>query len=323
MSNQNNGSGESAKSWERYWDGSDSAAAFSSGGASHPLIDRFWRDFFGQAEFLDMPLRLLDVATGTGSVVGVASQVLSSLEVHCVDISRSALQAVKQRFPQTQVYCMDASALEFPDASFDIVSSQFGVEYAGKDALLDAAAKVADNGWLAMLVHTEDSGIYRECFQAGQAIRRLQAANFLPLARQMFVAAFAAHNGGDQAVYHQAAQRLMPAFRELEEVLNTYGAHVAGDTPLRLYQDVENIHQKLESYKSEEVIAWLDAMAAELDAYAGRMSSMCEAAISAPHLAEIRHLLAGQGFAFRRSEALTPEHSELSLGFVLVAQKLS
>jgi len=240
-------------------------------------------------------------------------------EFTCLDMSAAAIANIRDRFPTVNGIISDARSMPLDAGSFDIVTSQFGVEYAGLEAIDEATRLVATGGRLGLLLHSEAGSIQLECKASLEAIDRLKACRFIPSAIELFRAGFAAVKGADRTAYEAAAKRLAPAVKALEEIMQEYGQDVAGDTIARLYSDVGQIHQEMQHYEPGEVLDWLGRMDQELNAYAGRMSSMTDSAIDSQTFKHICDGLSDHGFNLERAAPLrVPEH-DLPLAWVLVA----
>lgn len=312
-----------AESWSAYWRGARGAQAWSSGGSAHPAVLAFWQELFEFARDLNRAPRLLDIASGSGAVVDAAAGAFEagSAAITCVDISPAALSIVSQRHPEADCLVADARALPLASGSFDVVTSQFGIEYAGADALGEAARMVAGGGLLALLVHCREGMIHRRCRASRDAIAAMQRAEFLSKSRDMFDAAFAAlGDEGARDRYREAGRALAPAIRDVEGILVRYGREVADGTILRVYRDVRDIHARLAHHDAGEVLGWLRRMEEEIAAYHGRMASMCRAAIDEAAFARWCGQCEEGGFAIIRSEALREGGDDTPIAWVLVAR---
>lgn len=327
MSVDRNGTRETgqpvAAGWDTYWHGAGGGAAFSRGGTSHPLVLSFWDDFFRKVRDDYARPRMADIASGSGAVVDCARSALDGAPAQftCVDISGSAIDALVKRFPDVRGVVADARDIPLESESYDIVTSQFGIEYAGLDAIGEIARLPASGGRLALLLHHRHGGIYRQCAASLDAIRTMQAAGFVPRAITMFEAGFAACRGESRAAYQAAARNLNPAVREMESIMRKYGTEVADGTIVRLYKDVATIHGRLPNYEPSEVLGWLQGMQTELEAYAERMASMCDAAIDADTFAGLRDKLQSWGYAIDRADALENISTGVPLGWALIATR--
>jgi SAM-dependent methyltransferase len=89
-------------------------------------------------------MNALDLASGTGEpAISLASRVLPGGHVTALDLSRELLDIAAERarergLTNVSTHCADAHNLSFPDDSFDLVTSRFGVMFFDKQALTGA-----------------------------------------------------------------------------------------------------------------------------------------------------------------------------------------
>lgn len=149
--------------WTNYW----RSGVSDSFGLQQPLwytqiIEPFW-----QGVFSSLPDRacILDIATGNGAVARLAAEVSSqdnkSFEIIAADkaelnpdINDHDADIQNIRFlPQTPV-----EQLQLPGQTFDLICSQFGIEYADHKASLSALIKhLRPGAQLVILAHHQDS----------------------------------------------------------------------------------------------------------------------------------------------------------------------
>jgi len=323
MNNQHSNPSQVADSWDTYWHGTGDVGAYSSGGVNHPLILAFWDEFFAQVKQNNKAVKIIDIASGNGAVVERALAVFADqkVDITCLDVSEAAINNIRDRFPQVDGIVTDARNIPLDSEGYDIATSQFGVEYAGIEAINEAARMLTQGGQLALMLHNQQSSIHQECVESLDAIARLQASQFIPFAIEMFDTGFKAVRGADRGPYEVAATKLAPAISALEDIMRQYGQQVAGDTISRLYNDVDQIHQRIQHYEPAEILDWLRRMDGELDAYAGRMSSMSESAIDTESFDRICQDLRDQGFTTERAEPLKTNDQDQPLAWVLIARK--
>jgi SAM-dependent methyltransferase len=84
--------------------------------ATEPLLD---------AAGVRRGMRVLDVATGAGYVAGTAAA--RGATASAIDFSATQVEMAKRRYPAVDFRQADATALPFPDASFDAVVNAFGM----------------------------------------------------------------------------------------------------------------------------------------------------------------------------------------------------
>lgn len=323
MNSKSSGSLTATEGWDTYWRDAADAAAYSAGGIAHPTILSFWQALFREMPREDSRLRCLDVASGSGAVVaGLYSAIdESSCEVTCIDASAGAIRSLKSRFPGVTGIVADAAAIPLDSHSFDVVTSQFGMEYAGPGASAELARLLAPGGRLGLLAHCRHSSIYRDCEASLDAVHRTQAANFIPLSIRLFEAGFAAVRGADREPYERAAQALDPAVRVLDGILEEHGPQVAGYAIRRLYDDVARIHGRMQFYEPAEVLDWLRRMESELAAFAMRMSSMCESALDRQTFDRLVEEFAAKGLSTVRADELADPADGSVLAWAVVAER--
>lgn len=188
--------------WTRYWASGrgESFAAEAGGFDSGP----FWRAYF--AVFPD-GAKLLDLATGGGHVVRLALSTAAErrlgYEIHGVDLAN--LAPVRHALGPTRQSTLrlhgntDLASLPFADGVFDGVTSQFGIEYAVRDAATREAVRVLKPGGRGLfLMHHAGGAI------AKSAAVRLDAHKYV-------VPDDAAFRHGERlfALYARGAPRVM------------------------------------------------------------------------------------------------------------------
>lgn len=315
-----------ARDWDAYWRGSADGTAFGSDGVDHPLVRQFWVDVLSTLREDGRKLRLLDVASGRGAVVDVAHSVFGEddVAVSCLDTSEWAIKSLLERFPSADGHVGDAKALPFSDGSFDIVTSQFGIEYAGLDAVDEMARVVAPGGALVLLMHLKGGMIDRECAGNVDAISDLQALGFIPAATRIFTEGrkcVQGETGGSRRDYDAAVQDMMPVFRQFGDLLKKHGEEAAGGTLSMLHRETDRIYSRIMHHDLDEVLQWLQRMGEELVSYKGRMQSMCDAANEAPSFEALAKRLGEAGFSVTKSGPLRDDSMQQDVAWELVAMR--
>ena len=310
-------------SWDTYWQGADGSGAYSAGGTSHPVIVDFWNEFFRSVSVNYESPGIVDIASGSGAILENAAKVFGDElpNFTCVDISESAIRSICERYPAVTGITADARDIPLPSEEYTIATSQFGLEYAGLDAIDEALRLIAPSGSLALLIHHRQGGIYRQCAASLSAVTQMIEARFLPLTTMTFKEAFEVCRGAPPAKYEAAAKQFVPAIRAMEGIMRQHGQHVADGTILRLYQDVRNIHGRIQNYDPGEVLGWLQGMQGEVEAYAGRMQSMCDAAVDASAFDALCDRVEAQGYVIDRRDSLIVPGRDEPLAWVLVARR--
>ncbi|MEP4145900.1 MAG: class I SAM-dependent methyltransferase [Halioglobus sp.] len=281
--------------WDTYWRGTHDNAAHREGGPQEEVLARFWSKVFSSPAAKTS--NMLDIACGNGAVTGHAITNAVNADLFCTDYSYSAMIELRKRHLMANCAVADAAQLPWADGSFGLVVSQFGLEYAGSDALLEAARLVAPGGCLAVVVHLHGGGIYRECDENKEVVDAIADTRLLALARLAFKGGFALNRGEASVEAFKASERAFtPAVRGLEDILRRYGSSAADGLPKQLYSDVASMYSRMSSFEEDEVMRWIDGMEKELEAYHGRMQSMLHAAVSEVKMEQLLTQLQQTGF---------------------------
>jgi ubiquinone/menaquinone biosynthesis C-methylase UbiE len=94
------------------------------------LFEPYAADLAARAAALG-PKRILETAAGTGIVTAALAKALPEAEIVATDLNQAMLDvaAGRVRAANVRFQAADAQSLPFPDASFDLVVSQFGVMF--------------------------------------------------------------------------------------------------------------------------------------------------------------------------------------------------
>lgn len=172
-----NRTNKKTEAWTHYW---KSAAKDSSGcipgapASVAELLKGIWADFF---ETLPRQAKLLDLGTGGGAVLREAQAGRPDLQLTGVDSAKVLpdLGGKVAMFPDIYL-----EKLPFKDGSFDVITSQFAIEYA---SLLQAVSEVkrilAPGGRFLLFCHHADSIIVHDNIKRLAAIEDLLAGSGL------------------------------------------------------------------------------------------------------------------------------------------------
>lgn len=154
--------------WGDYW--SRGPSDVSGGGADGPTdagrTDPVWLSWFSQ---LTPGARVLDLATGGGAVLRYAAAASTkaalNLDLTGVDFALLPADPVLDSLGVRRIGQTPIESLPFADASFDAVTSQFGIEYGEARRSLGEAGRVLRAGGTArFLLHHIDSEITHQAF---------------------------------------------------------------------------------------------------------------------------------------------------------------
>lgn len=132
-------------------------------------LERKWRDLFAA---LPAGASLLDIGCGRGALLdlaGASGALQRNVEAVGVDLATADCLDGEGFHIRGGV---DATALPFPDLSFDCVVSQFGVEYAGLQAATAEAGRVGRDR-LMLLTHAAEGVVAAQSAEQARQIASL------------------------------------------------------------------------------------------------------------------------------------------------------
>lgn len=301
----------SEKGWSDYWqkDSADGEVFVSAEGEQHPALADFW-----QAQFatIEAGARVIDLASGAGSIYAHLPAE-HRLQLSAVDISEVALLALRKRFPQVSILVCSADAIPLHDASFEVVVTQFGIEYAGIDAFAEAGRLVAPGGRFVGLCHIKDgyidSGNQRQLAEA----KLVAGQAFIDHAIQLIRAAFA----GDSAALKQAQDEFAMAATPVGEGMRRCrkGIHTY------LFQGFRQLYERRRQYDLADITGWLDAMRGELEVNLDRLERMCAAALSDSDVEDIKSLFEEQGLVDVNCTPFETPGNNLPVAWAITARR--
>jgi hypothetical protein len=148
--------------WSLYWsqDRLHSCVAQSSD-EDQKVLSQLWQDF---SQKLEPNSRLLDLATGNGAVADALMSVNNDLQIEAIDkanIDPKTFLKEHANLADVNFHAnTDIFNLPFEPATFNAITSQFGLEYAGlEEASEQVISYLKIGGRLQFVVHHAQSGI--------------------------------------------------------------------------------------------------------------------------------------------------------------------
>ena len=297
--------------WSDYWqqNTADGEVFVNAEGESHAELGEFWRSILAE---LEDGKRIIDLASGAGSIFAN----LPAAHGHALtaaDISEVALTTLSERIGDVKTIVCSADNVPLEDGSFDLVVSQFGIEYAGLDAFSEAARLVAPGGRLVALCHYRDGyidGANRAQLAEAHVVRDVQ---FIPKARRLTETTLA----GDAAAQRQAEQDFLGAATPVAEAMRRckQGIHV------HLFFGFRQLYENRTQYAPEDIFGWLDAIEDQLDTTIERLEHMRGAALSEADLDNVRERFEAAGGVNVEFTPFYTTGNELPVAWVVTAQR--
>lgn len=125
------------------------------------------------------PRSILDYGCGVGSWLGLLSRTFPDAHMHGVDISRTAIEKAKHKFPEHHLESFNGLKAPFPDAQFDLVFSYHVLEHVDNiDASVeDIARMLRPGGYVVIIFPCGNEGSFLEHVMRLVSNSRLPAAD--------------------------------------------------------------------------------------------------------------------------------------------------
>lgn len=300
------------QAWSAYWSSGrlHSCAADAQDNYSG-AISTFWRELFSR---LPAGNRILDLATGNGPLPHLLWELRrGDVEVDAVDMARVApawYQAGRHHGVRFSAG-VRMEALPFRDGSFDLVVSQFGIEYSDRSRALAESVRVArPGGAFAFVLHHAGSVLVRVGRQELAHHDWLLAEEGLIQAARAVVpwiaSIRAAKDIGDPLAATAARERYN---RAMQALAVSAEVSAAPDLLLEARERVHRLLAAIDGSNTAPILDGLDGYAKELEGARLRMAEMVERALTRDGLDEFaaQLLAARPGISIRCDELRQPE----------------
>ena len=280
--------------WASFWDESGLVNSRAVHGERQAAILRsHWEEAFRPVLVPGCRLRMLDVACGAGVIsrtaMACARDAGAQLEIHCSDYAHPALVelAARQLEPPVFAAAGDAARLPYKDGGFDIVASQYGLEYAGQGAFAEAGRVTAEEGLFLAVVHKHGGAIQRECQGNLDVLTAVEENGLLRhFRRYMKMAAKVGAGTAAPKALERPMKDVASASDAVAAVLLEAAPGSARDHVQRLLGDMRQLDQRRRNYNTADIERWIEGQTVDLAAFRVRMESMVGAALDASAMAD-------------------------------------
>jgi ubiquinone/menaquinone biosynthesis C-methylase UbiE len=276
--------------WRHYWRENRLAACVPDNPESAAAIESHWAGLFAS---LPAGTRVLDVATGNGVLLVWAARaaraagrelLLTGIDLAEIDPAHFLPEHRDDLKLARFVGNTAAESLPFVDGSFDVVVSQYGLEYADIGLALSEAARVlSPGGRLHWLAHDDDSIVVAQGRGTLAEIDLLLAADGPFAAMKAYVAA------------RSRGRKVNRATRALTEALRSAEAHCRANPPATLVRQlcgsILDTANGFEKYQPADVERWLAENLKRLRGLRQRTRDLQAACLSEGRLAHIGQVL--------------------------------
>jgi ubiquinone/menaquinone biosynthesis C-methylase UbiE len=303
------------ENWSDYWqhEGVDGEVFVNKQGGKHPFLAQYWQQQFSTQK---PGAKIIDIAAGAGSIYSHLSAD-HSFELHAADISRDALDLLRQRIPRTITHVCPATSIPLSDHGFDFVVSQFGIEYAGIEAFAEAGRLVKPSGQLSLLCHYQGGYIDAKNQRMLEGAKIAKYSNFVSDARALITAAFNV-SGAENADVTKLLDNFTASQQTLENAIkkSPQGVHT------HLHSGFKQLYERRSAYDLADITHWLEDMSADIEKNILRLTEMCHAASSKADIKQIVLRLADQNFiGITQEPVILPDH-KLPVAWAITAFKV-
>ena len=258
-------------------------------------IRDFWAEVFSQICNGD---DILDLATGNGALACIAAEELKknqvSAHIYAADAASipaqiSAPSNVQELRKSISFFSkMPCEELTFPDGKFQLVTSQYGIEYSDlRQSLAEVFRVLGPGGAAHFICHHRDSSLLANSINEisiyTSAIEQNQIFEFAIDFSKLFSRVNSAEKTCASAALNQAVNDFRDKHRD-QELGQILIADIAGHLKLLKSENPESVITKLESRQSEYKAAY------------ARLRDMEAAALSERDLEEVLKAAASIGF---------------------------
>ena len=287
--------------WSDYWEceGAGGEVFVDGEGKKHPALVEFWSSILGDVA---KGSKIIDLASGAGSIYGHLPD-NHGLLLSAADISPQALEALDERIAGVTTIVCPADDVPVGDQAFDLVVSQFGIEYAGAGAFGEAARLVAPGGRFTALAHVRDGYIDSRNKAELREAKLIDEIGFVDLSLRLVDAAFS----GDETKRQAAEQAFVPAAHAVTAAIKRCkrGVHAY------LFAGFRELFGNRTQYDQSDIEAWLEGMRGEVQKTVSRLTHMRSAALSSDDIASIVAIFEAAGLADSRAEEFfTPSNDK-------------
>ena len=312
---------EGQRGWADYWKADCAASCEPENPATALEISRLW-----QSRLSDFPdgSRILDVATGNGIVLAHAAGAarergrrfaLTGIDLAEIDPARYVRNLDPALRAATFRGGVPAETLPFADGSFDVVVSQYGLEYADLErALAEAARVLAPGGTLIWLAHADGSEIARQHRTQAKELDFLLAAGGPVEAMRGIVAMLRAKRDEQELAAALAAcraaaadfSRAHPPAAIVREVLDGFFGLVGRASP----------------GSADSLAVALAEAERRLRAHRERIGSLLDAVLTPERLARVRAILGTPPWSALETAEIRVGIARSPIGTLITASKL-
>lgn len=272
----------SADSWDNFWKHSAKEQSMPCFGAQTDVLKHAWDKLFEENLTSISSGKVLDIACGDGTLISRFAEAKErSFQLFACDYSYSACLDAFNRNVAISSVCCDSANLPFESETFDIILSQYGIEYAGQHAFFEALRCLKPGGELVTICHALNGSIFKECTENANAAERFLSSGILNQGKSLFAVAGEVMSGKrDKADFVEEDRAFSKTVMKCKALFDEVSPQICGGYLFKVYSELGQMFSQIQSYKTQDVLDWIDKTQAEVVAYQSRMFSMTQSAMS-------------------------------------------
>ncbi|RZQ54766.1 hypothetical protein C1E23_01780 [Pseudoalteromonas phenolica] len=298
-------------SWDKYWENNTGGEVFvSSEGQKNTELEELWRKFFHRKQnLIKKKTKVLDIASGAGSIFSSIDN-SENFNLYALDGSGEALEKLKTQMPYVNVLKYKFDEYATKDIYYDIIVSQFGIEYSGKEYFRKIGELLSDEGSFKLIVHKSGSMIDKRTQQEIDCINLLNDTEFFDLAKKLIKL------DNDNIEYKNVFEQFTSIEPLIFNNLSSYKNSILNQG----YYGFRQLYSNQERYYKKDILTWLNNLEYEKDISYSRLLSMSKATINLQDINKIKHDLYSSGlrdvevsdFNISRADGVLPLAWEIS-----------
>lgn len=296
----------SSNEWDSYWKSRQAFGVDLTADRQHRFVDEEFDaplDAFWNEVLSDLPreTRVLDLACGSGAVLKTA-HALGFRALTGIDRSSEAIDLLVQT-DGIEGVASPLDEMPFDKASFDLVTSQFGFEYAGAEALAPTISDIiVPGGAFIALVHLKGGVLAESSEQLRAEAAAFEETGFVPAAQTFFTELYRLEAGqGDQAALNAAMAAQTDPQRKLVE-LAAHGHQLSG----HVLEGASWLFENRNRHSLEYALDWFSVTREQNLAHMNRMAGMVRVALSEADIHSFNEKLRANGLTTEPPERFDP-----------------
>ena len=303
-----------SENWTDYWqkEGAAGEVYVDGSGNKSPFLSDFWKQSLLSFSKAKSAKKVIDIASGAGSIFAELPKE-HGLELFAADVSSHALEQLNARIKNVTTRVCSADNIPFSEGFFDIIVSQFGIEYGGAGAFEEATRLLNKGGEISFLCHHQDGSIDSRNkieLQGAYLVKKLQfIEKAIAVTKSMF-----------SGIEKQLKQDF-DAFVEVEPQLAEFCQANSRGVHAYLYSGFKKLFSQRQSYTENDIVEWLENMGLEVEKSILRLEEMRKATLSLGDVHSIVNTMQSSGLSNVKFAPFILPGNSLALAWHITASR--